>query len=195
MKFLEPPNQWVALNKILYVYKAIGVTLGVICLSLSLLSIYLATKPPVVVIQRDQKRTFHYPTKRGVEISQEDVSSFISDYIQLRYTWEELDSEVILKNISPLTTRGFQRKVKARLDKESGGKGLNKKISQQVTYIQPVVTEKEASVSFDRIIRIEGTPLIAPAQATFQIIKGRATAWNPMGLYVNGVIINEGGQK
>ena len=56
---------------------------------------------------------------QGVEISKEDVSNFISDYIHLRYTWSEMSADLILKNISPMTTRGFLNKTKDQIEKES----------------------------------------------------------------------------
>lgn len=188
----SPLNQWVALNRILRVYQNIGFMLGAICLTLGLLSIYLATKPPVVVVQDEQQRAFYYPSKEKVEISGDDISKFIYKYIQLRYTWPELSAEAIVRNISPLVTQEFVGEVEKRLKRKIGKKKSRKQISQTVSGIRTEVTPKESFASFDRIIRVDGIPLISPVQLSFKIVRGRANPWNPMGLYVDGITIHEG---
>ena len=57
--------------------------------------------------------------------------------------------------------------------------------------IQPTVTEEKAQVTFDRIIRVEGVPVLAPMELEFELIKGKATRWNPQGLYINGITQKE----
>lgn len=199
---VTPLDQWISLNRILVLYKGMGVILGAICFSLTILSFYLATYPPVVVIQDGDQRRFYYPEKKRVHLSEDNVADFIVKYVNLRYTWENFDSEVILQNISPLTTKGLLRKIEKEIRKESRSKKYGKYgkkstgkthkiIKQTVANINPMVTQDQSSVSFDRIIRVDGIPLIAPTYMSFRIVKGRSTVWNPMGLYVDGITIHE----
>ena len=188
---IGPLDQWVSLNRILHLYKIIGVTLGVTCLVLTVLSFYLATNPPVVVVDDGRQRVFHYSEKRGVELSEIDIAAFITNYVKLRYAWEELDPVVILQNISPLTTKGLLKRIKRQIKRESGKRKSSKKIKQTVANIKPTVTPSQSLASFDRIVRIDNIPLLAPAQVSFRIVRGVSTKWNPMGLYVDGITMHE----
>lgn len=53
------------------------------------------------------------------------------------------------------------------------------------------VTDKEVVAQFDRVIRLKGLPLISVTQISLQILKDSPNKWNPLGLYVNGLIEHE----
>lgn len=188
---LSPLDQWTSLNKVLNLYKIIGIVLGIICFSLTILSFYLATNPPIVVVHDGDQKKFYYPKKKEIEISESDIAAFIVEYVNLRYTWKDLDPTVILRNISPVTTKGLLRKIEKKIRKESGKKKSNKKIEQTIANIRPLVTQNQSSASFDRIVRVDGIPLMASTQVSFRIVRGSPTAWNPIGLYVDGITMHE----
>ncbi len=188
---IQPSNQWVALNKVLYLYKLMGVLLGFLCFSLTVFSFYLSTNPPVVVLQKGEERRFYSSEKKEIHLSEKDIARFIEEYIRLRYTWSDSNPISALQNISPLTTKGLLQKMRDQIRKDFGKEESNKKIEQTVSNIKPIVTKNQALASFDRIVRVNNIPLIAPTRLSFRIIRNNPTVWNPMGLYVDGITIHE----
>ena len=53
--------------------------------------------------------------------------------------------------------------------------------------IEVVLQEKLTLASFDLIMNIENVPIAVRKEVGLQIIQGKKTACNPMGLYVNGI--------
>ena len=68
-------------------------------------------------------------------------------------------------------------------------------VSQDIAHIKVKISEKEIIVTFDKIFHIASIPLVVPTQVSVQIINGATTKWNPMGLYVNGILEHEGSQN
>ena len=191
-----PLDQWVALNRILKAYKIagilLGLLLGLLCMALVALVFYLATSPPVVVVLKENSQQgFYYGERKRVPITEPALRDFLKEFVQLRYTWKERDPELILKNIAPFITEGLLRKISHSL-KATEGKGTPPgSIEQVAVNIQPTVTEEKAQAIFDRIIRVKGVPVLAPMELEFDLIKGKATRWNPQGLYINGITQRE----
>ena len=187
---IGPMDQWVVLNRILKAYKTMGVLLVLLSLILMTLVFYLATSPPIVVMERGSQYSFYYGERRRVPITEEVLLNFLKEFVRLRYTWKERDSELILKNIAPFTTEGLLRKIRHALKAEDS-KGIPESMEQVAVNIHPTITEKKAKVTFDRIIRMDGVPMLAPMELDFSLIKGKGTRWNPKGIYINGITQKE----
>ena len=146
-----------------------------------------------------RRRSFILLKEKNVEISKIDIEKFIIKYVELRYTWDGFDPRIILKNISPVTTKELLHKIEKKIQMDikkqnkSKGKTKNKNqiIEQTVTNINPLVSKKQSLASFDRIIRINDLSLISPAQVSFRIVRGKPNVWNPIGLYVDGMTMHE----
>lgn len=175
-------------------------TLKVICLCLlglnllqTTLCFYLTDKTPIVVEKSRQDQKFYVGKKQNVEVQRSNIKRLISEYISLRYKWkDELNVNQIAKNITPFVTEGFKRKVTSKLvtlrDKELRGK----KVTQRHTKANIVITKDKTIASFDRVLRVNGIPLLVPTQITFRLVRGDVTVWNKLGLYINGIVIHEG---
>ena len=187
-----PVNQLNALNRFLFIYKAVGITIAILCLILGGVCISLANKSPVVILS-DENDFFYFPGKHSqVELTETDIKRFVERFVKKYYEWNDMNPEVIIKSIEPLATDGFKEQVLAQLKFRKEKEFLGKKIQQSVSGISVQVTKESTIAVFDVVLRVEGIPLIVPTQASFQLVKGPQTEWNPMGLYVNSINMHEG---
>ncbi|MCB9085770.1 MAG: hypothetical protein H6624_15590 [Bdellovibrionaceae bacterium] len=188
----KPINQWLALNKILFVYKLVGGVLALLCLILGIMAFMLAMADPVVVLKNADEQVYFTGHRRPVQVTKANIKTLVEEYIRLRYEWDTLDPRQIALNTSPLVTDGFKQKTFAFLlnlkEKQIQGKAAKQGISS----VKVEVTDSATTASFDRILRVEGLPLIIPTQVSFTLVKGSTTRWNPMGLYINATTVHEG---
>jgi hypothetical protein len=187
-------NQWVLINRTLQVYRAVAMAIGLVALLTTILAIYHATANPVVVVEKCNAKSFYEGNRTNIKVTDDDVKAFIEGWIRLRYTWTEYDPEKIVRAIAPMTTEGLQEKLKDQLNKkaaEAAKNGKAQKIETSVANIKVTLSDKDAVASFDQIVRINGIPIVVPSEIAFQIVQEIPTQWNPLGLYVNGVLERE----
>ena len=187
---ISPIDQWLALNKILKAYKFIAALLGFLSCGLLGLVLYLTSLPPVVVVEKaeeNQSHFYYYGKRQNMALTEQDISAFLKDFVRLRYTWSSEKQSLVLKNIAPFITKGLLRKTRAAFQKNIAGKKLKDPIEQVAVNIKPLITEQKAQVFFDRLIRVNGVPMVAPMELEFHLIKGSRSHWNPRGLYVSGI--------
>lgn len=181
---------------------ALGLIIAVVFLGG--LTVFFVKANPIVVTDSCGEKIFHEGKREQIKITDEDVKAFIVTWISLRYTWKEYDPDKISKSIAPLSTDGLQEKLNAVLGRQKAQNSAppgsspassqdqrTQKIEESVTNIEVTLTEHDALASFDRIVRINGIPVILPSQVSLQIVQGAATRWNRLGLYVNGIIERE----
>lgn len=185
-------NQWTTLNRFLFLYKAVGAAVAGLCLILGVLCIFLANRSPVVILASENDFFYFQGRHNQVDLNEGDIKRFVEKFVTRYYNWSELAPELIIKNIGPLATDGFKENTFANLKQRKEKEFVGKKIQQSVAGILVQVTKESTIASFDVILRIEGIPLIVPTQASFQLVKGAQTEWNPMGLYVNSLTMHEG---
>ncbi|MDH5582147.1 MAG: hypothetical protein OEY33_09610, partial [Bdellovibrionales bacterium] len=104
-----------------------------------------------------------------------------------RYSWENINPSILVRNLSPISTNGFLKKLRAELKKEKEGS-----FKQTITNLEIVLTEKESFAKFDKIFKINNIPLIVPTEISLKVIQGERSKWNPMGLYVDGIVEHNG---
>lgn len=188
----QPMNQWVALNRFLFMYKAVSAALVGLCLILGVVCIMQTTKSPVVILASEQE-SFYFQGKKGqVDLKESDIQKFVERFVTRYYNWSELHPEKIIQSIGPLATEGFKENTFANLKLRREKDFVGKKIQQSVAGVTVQITKESTIASFDVILRIDGIPLIVPTQVAFTLVKGNQTEWNPMGLYVNTLTTHEG---
>ena len=164
---------------------------GVIAL-LSLSMIAMSMRGPVVVLTDGNSSVYLKGNYKSKTVDKQAISQFLTEYLKARYEWTKLDVKIVSRQISPLTTSAFKGKILKQVKLLKNTDFKDKVVSQSVTNILVKIDEKKVFASFDRILKIQGIALPVPTQAVFQINSGPRTQWNPVGLYVNGIIEHEG---
>jgi len=186
-------SQWVSVNNMQHTLKLTCFSLLALCLLLCFLCFYLQDKTPTVV--KDSAGELHYliGSKKKTPIQKENIERFINKFIELRYEWDgELDVDKVSKNIAPFVTEGFRKKTVRYLSKLKSKDFKGKKIDQGHTSPKTTVTESSTTSTFDRVLRINNVPIPIPTQISFNLVRGKISYWNRLGLYINGITIHEG---
>ncbi len=187
-KYVE---KWSGVQSILQFQKRLIVALVGLAGFLALLMVITGDPKPIVVEKRDSLFEPLVVQRDPVAPSEKSVGELLTQFVRLRYEWDSFNPDLIIKQLEPLTTEAFRSK----LLKEFGSKAHENKegnsIEQSVSRIRPAVDEKAVLASFDRILRVNGVPLVIPTQVSVLLSEGPRTSLNPLGLYVNGVIEHE----
>lgn len=191
-KILSPIDQWLGVNREIKLYKLGILFLILIVLVQIIAGLFSLNKAPIVVTAHGNNREYQIGQRDLKAPSQDDVRAFLKSFIVLRYGLHSGHLPTTLKNIAPLSTAGYLTALKSEMDKDlANNKGQIKSFEQYAAKIEVIVNEKEALARFDKIVRLNGLPLIVPTEASFQIIKDTSSKWNPYGILVNGVIEHE----
>jgi len=188
----KPMDQWSALNRILFIYKAAGASLAALCLMLGILAIVLAGRKPIVAVVSEGDSLYLFGHRADVPLNEANIKRFVERYVKLAYEWEVLNPEKITQDISPLVTDDFRVNKLAFLKNRKEKDFAGKTIAQDVSGLKVQVTKESTIAVFDVVLRVEGIPLIVPTQVSFQLTRGNQTQWNPVGLYINGETLHEG---
>lgn len=188
-KIFSPINQWLAVNKELKLYQIATIFLSAVALFLVLLLFLVLNPDPIVILDQSPKE-YRIGKYMATGPTQEDVQVFLNEFIRLRYQMTNGEFEKTIGNIRPLSTEGYiEALIKESKNGATGSDVAN--VDQYAANIETIVSEKEALAKFDKIIRINGIPLLVPTEMSFQLIKTKPTKWNPYGILVNGVIEHE----
>lgn len=148
--------------------------------------------PFVVIWEEGGKKTYALARRKADSITESDIQSFMLAFLRQLLEWEKLDTDAILHQVSPLVTQGLLERLKQELTQKTEKEFRGKLLSQAITNVKIIVTEKDVIATFDKVIRIDGIPLVVSSEIAFNLIRGSQSRWNPMGLYVNGMIEREG---
>jgi hypothetical protein len=143
---------------------------------------------PFVVVMNQKERIWVESEKKDVPIEREEIVEIIKRFIEKRYQWKKLNLEDVLHHIQPITTSGLLDKIKEDLVTFIKNDLSKKNFQQAVANIDVKVSDSSITASFDRVIRVDGLPLVAPLQLSLELIRGSRTRFNPVGLYINGII-------
>lgn len=182
------------MNRTLNIYKISTLGFCGLALILTTLAFYQSTADPVVVLEKCGNRIVQEGKREALQVTDSDVVDFIEQWVRLRYTWTSAAPDKVLRAIEPISTKGLQSKLADTLAKRQAKQTpgqKEQKIEEIATNVRVTLTEKEALAAFDRIVRINGIPIVIPSEVSLQITEGRRTHWNPFGLYVNGVLEHE----
>lgn len=187
-------DQWMQVNNQVRFYKLVGIIGGGIGALLLCVVLFQSLKAPLVVYDDGTRKIPHMATTKEFKIDEEQIARFVTEYLYLYHRWHKLDPEQILKQIAPFTTEGLAEKVQALLNQRKNRDFKGREVSQDIAHLKIKVSEKEIVASYDKVLHVSSIPLVMPSQASFQIVNGTITRWNPMGLYVNRILEHEGSQ-
>ncbi len=119
-------------------------------------------------------------------LTEEDIARFVERFILRRYSWKEFIPKAITGKLSCIVTENFLLKLKENLAKKKTAEGKTK-VEQYAAFIRSTLQEGQALASFDRILRINGVPIISPVELSLSIVERQRTECNLTGLYVNGL--------
>ncbi len=191
MSKISAKGQWLALNRLANTYRVTCFILGG-CLVMALLILaYVAYLPPVVIEKGRNEVIRHHSTRENNPIGKNEIKRFVKTFIKANYEWKKFERKTMLFNIRPFVTDDFYSLVSKNSKKKVAKPDGEDKVSQYVGKINVSVTDKEVVAQFDRVIRLKGLPLISVTQISLQILKDSPNKWNPLGLYVNGLIEHE----
>lgn len=179
----------------LHLHRTINYVAGGVAAVLIVVILVMAFQSPLVVVVDAGAKRYVRSERRADEITEKDVENFVRDFLGQMFTWPKLVPETILQQVAPLATSGLLDRIKGALVQRSEKDFKGKTLSQDVANVRVSVTEKNVIASFDKVLRIDGVPLVIPTELSFSIVRGSSTRWNPMGLYVNGLVEHEGAKN
>lgn len=185
-------DQWMQVNGQVRFYKLVGLVAAVVGGLLLCIVLFQSMKAPLVVYDDGSQKVPHIAATKEFKIDEEQIRRFVTEYLYLYHRWEKLDPEQILKQIGPFTTEGLLEKVQILLNQRRDRDFKGREVSQDIAHLKIQVSEKEIVASYDKVLHVSSIPLVVPSQTSLQIVSGAATQWNPMGLYVNGIVEHEG---
>ncbi len=189
---LGPLSQWVLLNRNLKIYQWSILGLIVVCFTMTVALIVQQFQDQIVVTEKiGGQRSYTTGSRTSVNPSNEDVEFYVRDFLNLRYNFSSKQLDTMAKNLAPVATESYVKACLEMLQRDLQVSQTDE-VTQGVSGIRVKVTGKEVKANFDKIVRFKGVPIVVPSEVSLQIITGSANRWNPMGLYVNGVVENEG---
>ena len=105
-------NNWIQLNRALFLCKVLGVGSMVMGFALAILLFFKMNEDPIVIIYEGVNKEYLTGERKGDKITQSDLKKFIIDFVKYRYTWERFDPEAILNDISCKLTGQFLKILK-----------------------------------------------------------------------------------
>lgn len=170
--------------------RMISILLGMVGLLALVVMLVSSNKPFVVERNNAIYRTL--PISDGeLKPTKEAVAELVTEFIKARYEWTSFEPQIIVKKIEPFTTED----LRSKLLEEFGKKGFQNKpgesIEQSIARIKPNISDKAIIAKFDRILRINDIPVVVPTEISLLLAEGPKTFFNPLGLYINGLIESE----
>lgn len=176
----------------LHLHRTINYVVGGAISILILVIVIMAFQSPLVIVMDGTDKRYAQSERRTDSITEKDVEKFVREFLEQMFHWDRLAPEVITRQISPLVTSGLLDRIRQELSQRAEKDFKGKNLSEAIANVNVTVTEKNVVATFDKVLRIDGVPLVVPSEIAFNIMRGSSTKWNPVGLYVNGLIEHEG---
>lgn len=180
------PNIWTAQESLIQFYKIIAVGMGCLFAVTLIFTIFSYFREPIVVVKNGHNQEFLPANRQDVKVEKTDVEEFIKYFLSSLYKWKEFNSKQIADQIRPLAEESLVLKITSAQDQKFE-KLVDKKLSQDLAFVNVQVLPEKVTANFLRIIKIEGIPLVIPTELTFSLIEGSRTNANPIGIYVSGI--------
>lgn len=185
------PNIWAAQEKVAHTYKLVSFGLAGFVALLIVGMLAMGLQNPIVVVRTHGGQEF-YPTERKrAPIEKADVEEFTKNFLASLYVWREFNGERIAHTVASFADRALVAKVVDAQSQKYVKELKGKKIAQAITFLEVDVQDTKVVCRFDRVLKIEGIPLVIPAEVTLAMEQGEPTRLNPMGIYVTGILENE----
>lgn len=186
------PNIWAAQENTIHLYRCLAIAAGVVALALLSLTIAFAFRDPIVVVKEQGRQEFYPSMRNSVEVGKVDVQEFTKRFLEKVYVWQAFDAAGLAKDIGPYVDEALIRKIVDTQSEKYGKELKGKRLSQAISFVRVDVLPDRVVCAFDRILKIEGVPLVIPTELTLSMIQGSPSRLNPMGVYVSGILEHEG---
>ena len=174
-------RQWEALGQISALCRWSAIVSAAIALAMAIVVIVLANRDPLVVMEKCGSKAFYQAKRKTIVAKPQDIKKFARNFVATVYG--EGEPKAIVTGLSCVATKGFLDKLRKQMGRQ--------KIIQYVGQSKVILQEGKTLVSFDRIVRIKDTPIVARQTVELKIARDVQTACNPLGLYVNGMITGD----
>jgi len=185
------PNIWAAQEKVAHTYKLISFGLAGFVLFLIMGITAMALQNPIVVVRTHDEQEFYPTERRRAPLEKTDVEEFTKNFLASLYVWKEFNGERIARTVAPFADSALVAKVVDAQSQKYVKELKGKRIAQAITFVEVDVQESKVVCRFDRVLKIEGIPLVIPAEVTLAMEQGEPTRFNPMGIYVTGILEND----
>jgi len=184
------PNIWTAQENLIHFYKMVALGLGFLVLVVLVFTAMVYFRDPIVVVKQGSLQEFYPTARQDIKVEKADVEVFTKNYLAALYRWSEFNPKKLADEITPFSEEGLVPKVMASQTQKLG-KLQDKKLSQDLAFVNVQILPDRVTASFLRVLRIEGIPLVVPTELTLSLIEGSRTKSNPMGVYIAGILENE----
>lgn len=186
------PNIWTAQENLIHFHRLLSVGLGGLAVILLVIAIAFGFRDPIVVVKSDDVQEFFTSRRAPVSIEKKDVETITRRFLSGLYAWPEFSGQALAKEIAPYAEEALVGKIVDTQALKYGKDFKGKKLAQEISFVKVNVLEDRVVCTFDRILKIEGIPLVIPTEVTLSMLRGSATRENPMGVFVSGILENEG---
>ena len=185
------PNIWTAQEKVLHLYRLFSLGLGSLSALLVVVLIVQSFRNPVVVVRSNGEQEF-YPTERkAAPLEKGDIEAFTKRFLASVYVWSDFNGQTLAHEIAPFAEDGLAQKVIDGQGQKYAKELKGKHLAQAITFVSVEVFDDRVIAKFDRVLKIEGIPLIIPSEVTLSMVQSDPTRLNPMGIYVSGITEND----
>lgn len=186
------PNIWAAQENLIHFYRLLSIGLGGISIGMAVIAGIIGFRDPIVVVKSQAEQEFFISRRAPVSIEKKDVENMTRRFLSALYVWPEFNGQTLVKEIAPYAQETLVGKIVEAQTIKYGKDFKGKKIAQEISFVKVEVLEDRVVCSFDRILKIEGIPLVIPTEVTLSMLRGGSTRENPMGVFVSGILENEG---
>lgn len=186
------PNIWTAQENMIHFYRMLAIGLGVLAVILLVFATVASFRDPIVVIRSNAGQEFHPSSRASMSIEKQDVESVTRRFLDALYVWPEFSSQALAKGLGPYVEDALVEKIVETQAQKFGKDFKGKKLAQEITFVKVNVLDDRVVCTFDRVLKIEGIPLVIPTEVTLSMLRGSSTRENPMGVFVSGILENEG---
>lgn len=186
------PNIWRAQENLIHFYRVLSIGLGIALLVTIIIGTSVYFRDPVVIVKSSVGHEYFPGVREKVEIDKSNIEEFTKAYLSSLYVWPEFSTERLAREISPFSEEALVPKLVSAQEQKYGNDLKSKKLAQAITFVEVEVLEDRVVARFDRVLKIEGIPLVIPTEVTLSMIKGVASRLNPMGIFVSGITEHEG---
>lgn len=186
------PNIWTAQENVLHFYKMATAVLSALLFVLFLGFISSCFRDPIVIVKTLQGTEYYQSERKKVTVDKTAIERFTKDFISALYVWSGFQSEKLKREITIYLEDGLLEKLMSAQTQRYEKELKSKNLSQAVTYVEVDVLADKVIARFDRVLKIDGVPIVIPTELTLSMIEGEKTRLNPMGVYISGILEHEG---
>ena len=177
---------WAVSLQTLAFHRATGLLLSVGSVVSAVTILGLLERDPVVVVRECGRDAFYRGEWKAVPLTGEAVTSFAEGFLRLWLTREGDKGSELPGGVLCMATEGLGKKLK-NLAKKEAAERKGKPFTQYVGRVAVELMEGASVATFDRILSVGRVPVVSRERVRLDIVRGKRSPCNPLGLYVNGV--------